>query len=110
LEAGLKPRRWPKTRVAAAAGAALVALALVLALARPSGSDWSSQQRNGVQVLVQSGLSQATKDQQVCVVDYVTGHFSPEDWAAMVRRYAELNLTMGDAILTEANASGCASK
>jgi hypothetical protein len=112
LDAAPQPRKWTK-RFTASACAVLVAIALVLALvwfSSRGGPDWTGQQRDGLHALVERELPQATSDQQGCVVDYVTGHFSPEHWSATVQQYAELGPFSGDAVVTFANVSGCASK
>lgn len=97
----------------AGACAALIAVALAVAVLwfRGGGrADWSSQQRDGLRVQVQSELPQAAQAQQGCMVDYVTGHFSSEHWAALVQQYSVQEHFSGDAVLTFATMSGCASK
>lgn len=112
MDSGPKPRSWIK-RVVFGVCAVLLAVAVLLVQVRAGNRDdpyWSGPERDGLHALVESELTQATRQQQNCVADYVIGHFSPLDWLVRVKQLADLRPFSGDAIHQAANASRCASK
>ena len=103
----------PVTRFAISAIAVAGAFAVVLAVVWTNdrgGADWSGTQREALQVLVESELPKATASQQVCVVEYVVGRFKPDDWTTVLERSLDPVPFSGNAVHTEASASGCVSK
>ena len=113
MDSGPKPRSWLK-RVVVGGCLVLLAVAVLLVKVRAGNRGdpyWSGSEIDGLHTLAESELSQASAQQQDCVVAYVIRHYSPQGWSVRVKQLAgPLPPFSGDAIQQAAGASGCASK